>query len=387
MNYLVTSESVTPGHPDKIADQISDAILDTYITLDPLARTAIESLVTADTVIIAGEVKGPKPIEANIDTVVRHLIDKIGYGQSNVFNSHTVKIHKFLHKQSQEIARGISMRANNGVGAGDQGLMFGYATNETSCLMPASIYYAHKILQNILHAVKIGKLPLLGPDGKSQVTLSYEDNRPVNVIHVVLSIQHPPDMQHTELRELLYPYVRQVFAKQWDLGEENLLINPAGRFTLGGPMSDCGVTGRKIIVDTYGGGIPHGGGAFSGKDSTKVDRSAAYMARYLAKNIVAAELASRCLVQLAYAIGGTKPLFLHINTYESNKVNSKDLIQFILKYIDLSPYGIREYLQLNRPIYLKTATYGHFGKDATAEGHFSWEKTDFVKLLRDKFIT
>lgn len=387
MNYLVTSESAAPGHPDKIADQISDAVLDTYLTADSLARTAVETLVAVDKVIIAGEVQGPEHVAASLDNIVRTLIDKIGYEQSNIFNSHTVKIQTLLHKQSQEIARGINIGTNNYIGAGDQGLMFGYATDETSCFMPASIYYAHKVLQNILHLVRVGKLPKLGPDGKSQVTLSYEANRPINVMHVVLSIQHPPDIQHTELHELLYPYIQQVFAEQWHLQEENILINPAGKFTLGGPMSDCGVTGRKIIVDTYGGGIPHGGGAFSGKDPTKVDRSAAYMARYLAKNIVAAKLARRCLVQLAYAIGGVKPLFLHINTYENNKVNTKELAQFILKHIDLSPDGIREYLQLNKPIYLKTTTYGHFGRNYTTEGHFSWEKIDFAQLLRSKFAS
>lgn len=359
-----TSESVSHGHPDKIADQVSDAILDEYIRQDPNSHTAIETMVTTSNVIVAGEVKGPTSVK--IEDVVRNTIKKIGYESEN-FHWNKVKVTNLLHEQSKEIAAG----SNKG-GAGDQGMMFGYATDETDNFMPAPIYYAHKILKNIFNS-KQGKR--LGPDAKSQVTLLYQKEKPIKAANIVVSIQHPPEFTQADVKEAIYYTVKKTFPEGWICDEENFFVNPTGKFVTGGPISDCGLTGRKIIVDTYGGAAPHGGGAFSGKDATKVDRSAAYMARYIAKNIVAAGLAKKCLVGLAYAIGIAQPLSFTLNTYGTNKIKENIILEYISSITDLSPRGITKLLGLHRPIYLPTATYGHFGQPAE-NGFFSWEKLD-----------
>lgn len=361
---LKTTESVAAGHPDKVADQISDSILDAYISADPSSRTAIETLVTKNKVIVAGEVFGPNIQNNEIENIVRNTIRNIGY-EYDGFHWEKVKVEILLHEQSSDIAMGI---VKDDQGAGDQGIMYGYATKETENLMPAPIFYAHLILKNILSAVK------LGPDAKSQITLAYENNIPVRAENIIVSIQHPEDF--TQIKEVIYPHVVSSIPEGWMCSEENFLVNPTGRFVIGGPVGDCGLTGRKIMVDTYGGYIPHGGGAFSGKDATKVDRSAAYMARYLAKNIVFAGLAERCLVQLSYAIGVSKPTSFYIDTFATNKVAEEKIKKFIEDNIDLSTRGIIERLSLKRPIYKHTSYYGHFGRDATEDGCFSWEKTD-----------
>lgn len=364
LRSLKTTESVAAGHPDKVADQISDSILDAYISADPSSRTAIETLVTKNKVIIAGEVCGPNIQNSEIEDIVRNTIRNIGY-EHNGFHWEKVKVEILLHEQSSDIAMGI---VKDDQGAGDQGIMYGYATKETENLMPAPIFYAHLILKNILSAVK------LGPDAKSQITLAYENNIPVRAENIVVSIQNPENF--TQIKEVIYPHVVSTLPQGWMCSEENFLVNPTGRFVIGGPVGDCGLTGRKIMVDTYGGYIPHGGGAFSGKDATKVDRSAAYMARYLAKNIVFAGLAERCLVQLSYAIGVSKPTSFYIDTFATNKVAEEKIKKFIADNIDLSTRGIIERLSLKRPIYKHTSYYGHFGRKATEDGCFSWEKTD-----------
>ena len=360
----VTSESVSHGHPDKIADQISDAILDEYIRQDPMSRAAIETMVTMDNVIVAGEVHGPQSVTKNIDEIVRNLLKNIGC-KNHKFHWNKVKITNLLHEQSNEIASGVT----NFGGAGDQGMMFGYAVNEAYSFMPAPMYYAHQILQNIF---KSDGTKTLGPDAKSQVTLLYNNGIPTKVLNVVVSIQHIQDTTVQEIRDVLHEVVKCTFPSGWMCDEKNFLINPTGSFVNGGPATDCGLTGRKIIVDTYGGVVPHGGGAFSGKDATKVDRSAAYMARYIAKNIVASGLAHKCLIGLAYAIGLAQPLSFTINTFDSSKINEIELLKYIQETIDLSPTGIRTLLMLNRPIYLPSATYGHFGRVAE-KGFFPWE--------------
>ncbi|WP_333022965.1 methionine adenosyltransferase [Wolbachia endosymbiont of Pentidionis agamae] len=380
-NHLITSESVAAGHPDKIADKISDAILDSYISAHPLSRTAIETLVTKDNVIIAGEVFGPTIQNSDIETIVRNIIKDIGY-KDDGFHWQKVMVSIFLHKQSSDIILGVDRDEQ---GAGDQGIMYGYASIETENLMPAPIFYAHLILKNIAHAVKIGKIPKLGPDAKSQITLLYENNFPICAKSVIVSIQHPENLGQLEVKEIIYPYVVSSLPEGWMCTEKNFLVNPTGRFVIGGPIGDCGLTGRKIMVDTYGGYIPHGGGAFSGKDPTKVDRSAAYMSRYLAKNIVTAGLAERCLVQLSYAIGIAEPTSFYIDTLCTGKVKEIEIIKFIQNNIDLSIKGIIKHLSLNRPIYKATACYGHFGKEPTSMGEFSWEKTDLSKDLYDRF--
>lgn len=364
LRSLKTTESVAAGHPDKVADQISDSILDAYISADPSSRTAIETLVTKNKVIVAGEVFGPNIQNSEIEDIVRNTIRNIGY-EHDGFHWKKVKVEILLHEQSSDIAMGI---VKDDQGAGDQGIMYGYATKETENLMPAPIFYAHLILKNILSAVK------LGPDAKSQITLAYENNIPVRAENIIVSIQHPEDF--TQIKEVIYPHVVSSIPEGWMCSEENFLVNPTGRFVIGGPVGDCGLTGRKIMVDTYGGYIPHGGGAFSGKDATKVDRSAAYMARYLAKNIVFAGLAERCLVQLSYAIGVSKPTSFYIDTFGTNKVDEEKIKKFIEDNIDLSTRGIIECLSLKRPIYKHTSYYGHFGRNATEDGSFSWEKTD-----------
>ncbi|QKX02865.1 methionine adenosyltransferase [Wolbachia endosymbiont of Litomosoides sigmodontis] len=360
---LITSESVAAGHPDKLADQISDAILDEYLLTDPFSRTAIETLVTKDNVVIAGEVFGPNIANGRIENIVRDTIKDVGY-EHDGFHWETVKVNILLHEQSNDIAIGVSQ------GAGDQGIMYGYATIETGVLMPAPIFYAHSILKNIMNMVKEVKL---GPDAKSQITLAYENKRPVRAESIIVSIQHPEDLDQLKIKEIIYPYVVSSLPKGWMCAEENFLVNPAGGFVIGGPVGDCGLTGRKIMVDTYGGYIPHGGGAFSGKDATKVDRSAAYMARYLAKNIVFANLAERCLVQLSYAIGVSKPTSFYIDTFGTSTVDERKIKKLIESNIDLSTRGIISHLSLNRPIYKRTACYGHFGKELRKDGGFSWE--------------
>lgn len=368
---LLTTESVAAGHPDKVADQISDSILDAYIAADPSSRTAIETLVTKNNVIVAGEVFGPNIRNNEIEDIVRNTIKNIGY-EHDGFHWKNVRVKILLHEQSSDIAMGI---VKDDQGAGDQGIMYGYATRETENLMPAPIFYAHSILKNVINAVK------LGPDAKSQITLAYENNIPVRAENIIVSIQHPEGVD--QIKEIIYSHVVSSLPEGWMCSEENFLVNPTGRFVIGGPVGDCGLTGRKIMVDTYGGHVPHGGGAFSGKDATKVDRSAAYMARYLAKNIVFAGLAERCLVQLSYAIGVSKPTSFYIDTFGTNKADEVRIKKFIEDNIDLSTKGIIERLSLKRPIYKHTSYYGHFGREAKKDGCFSWEKTD---LFTDSFF-
>ncbi|QKX01737.1 methionine adenosyltransferase [Wolbachia endosymbiont of Cruorifilaria tuberocauda] len=373
--YFITSESVAAGHPDKVADQIADAILDEYLLADPASRTAIETLVTKNNVIIAGEVFGPNIESSRIEDIVRDTIKDIGY-EHDGFHWRKVGINIFLHEQSDDIAIGVNQ------GAGDQGIMYGYATTETESLMPAPIFYAHLILKNIMNAVREIKL---GPDAKSQITLVYENNIPVRAESIVVSIQHPENLDQIKVRRIIYPYIVSSLPEGWMCSEKNLLVNPTGRFVIGGPASDCGLTGRKIMVDTYGGYVPHGGGSFSGKDATKVDRSAAYMARYLAKNIVFAGLAKRCLVQLSYAIGISKPTSFYIDTFGTSEVDEKKVKELIENNIDLSTKGIIKHLSLTRPIYKCTAYYGHFGKRSGEDGTFSWEDTNLSDALRKEF--
>ncbi|OEY87195.1 methionine adenosyltransferase [Wolbachia pipientis] len=369
MNKYKTTESVAKGHPDKVADQISDAILDAYITKDPLSRAAIETLVTKDNVIIAGEVLGPNMKDSEIKSIVRHTIKNIGY-KNDGFHWETVKIKILLHEQSTDISIGVAH------GAGDQGIMYGYATKETENLMPAPIFYAHLTLQNLMDAVEQYGL---GPDAKLQITLRYENNVPVYTENIVVSIQHHENFSN--VKEIIYPHIQSSLPVGWMCSEENLFVNPTGRFVIGGPVGDCGLTGRKIMVDTYGGYVQHGGGAFSGKDASKVDRSAAYMARYLAKNIVCAGLAEHCLVQFSYAIGIPKPTSFYIDTFGTSIVDQERITTFINDNIDLSSSGIIEHLSLQRPIYKCTSCFGHFGRQAKEDGSFSWEKTDLSHEL------
>ena len=382
-NFLFTSESVSHGHPDKVCDQISDALVDAYLAEDPQSRLAIETFATTNRVIIGGEIRAPEIARSKIEEIIRGVVKKIGYNQKG-FNYRTLEISNFLHEQSVDIARGVDAGVNKEEGAGDQGIMFGYACDETVQFMPAPIFYAHRLLENIMAAVKSGQLPNLGPDAKSQITLNYVNSRPVGVKSVLVSIQHPAGFAQEQIKELLLPFIKKTLPEGWMCSENEVLVNPTGQFIIGGPDGDAGLTGRKIIVDTYGGAAPHGGGAFSGKDPTKVDRSAAYMARYLAKNVVAAKLAVRCTIQLSYAIGLAQPLSVYVNLHNSSAEfidREEKIIKFIKKNIDLSPKGIRGYLGLNRPIYEKTASYGHFGRDFEEDGSFSWEKIDLV----DKF--
>jgi S-adenosylmethionine synthetase len=403
-SYLFTSESVSEGHPDKVCDQISDAVLDAFIEADPQARVACETLVTTNCVVLAGEVRlanaarGPDALmngnsEVNkerIEEIVRRTVRQIGYEQSGFHWKHAnVTIH--LHGQSADIARGVDAGHNKDEGAGDQGLMFGYACNETPELMPAPIQFAHNILRALSKARHEGKEPLLGPDAKSQVTLRYENRKPVKATAIVVSTQHASsngsgrELESSDIREIVRPYVLKVLPEGWMCDDEHFYVNPTGRFVIGGPDGDAGLTGRKIIVDTYGGAAPHGGGAFSGKDPSKVDRSAAYAARYLAKNVVAAGLADRCTIQLAYAIGVSHPLSVYVDTHDTGKVDEDKLSDVLQQLVDLSPRGIRTHLGLNRPIYQRTAAYGHFGRAPEPDGGFSWEKTDLVDELRRAF--
>ena len=384
-DYIFTSESVSEGHPDKVCDQISDAILDAYLAKDPLARVACETMVTTDTVIVAGEVRSSDAAtQDEIETAIRNTIKDIGYEQEG-FHWENVEITNKLHKQSADIAQGVD--AGSGVdkeeGAGDQGIMFGYATKETDVLMPAAIHYSHRILKSLADARKSGAIKGLQPDSKSQVTLEYKDDQPVRAKSVVVSTQHDADMSQDDIREIVREYVEAALPDGWMCDDDELYVNPTGRFVIGGPVGDVGLTGRKIIVDTYGGSAPHGGGAFSGKDPTKVDRSAAYAARYLDKNIVAAGYAEGCTMQLSYAIGVSKPLSVYLNTHQTGSVPEAVLVDALQKLVDLSPRGIREHLQLSRPIYTRSAAYGHFGRTPTDDGQFSWEKTDLVDELRN----
>jgi S-adenosylmethionine synthetase len=382
-DFVFTSESVSEGHPDKICDRISDAIVDTYLAVEPQARCGVETLVTTNRVVLAGEIRGPASItDDRLIEVARNAIREIGYEQEN-FHWRTASVKCLIHGQSSDIAQGVDASGNKDEGAGDQGMMFGYACNETPELMPAPIFYAHAILRSLSEARHAGKTPLLGPDSKSQVTLQYVNGRPVRATKIVVSIQHSNQIEREEVREIVRPYVIETLPTGWMCEEENFLVNPTGRFVIGGPHGDAGVTGRKIIVDTYGGAAPHGGGAFSGKDPTKVDRSAAYAARYLAKNVVAAKLADRCTIQVAYAIGVARPLSFYVDTAGAS--DEKKLASVLQDLVDLSPRGIRTHLGLNKPIYTRTSAYGHFGRRSDPDGGFSWEKLDLVDELQRAF--
>jgi len=384
-HYLFTSESVGEGHPDKVCDRISDAIVDLFLSHDPHSRVAVETLTTTNRIVLAGEIRGPKLITPReMEQAARQAVRDIGYAQRG-FHWQWADVQIYIHAQSDDIALGVDACGNKDEGAGDQGIMFGYACRETPSFMPAPIFYAHKILRLISEDRHAGKLPLLGPDAKSQVTLEYEDGQPVRAARVVVSTQHDEKLEQSEVREIVRPYVEKALPQGWMCKEEHFYVNPTGRFVIGGPDGDAGLTGRKIIVDTYGGAAPHGGGAFSGKDPTKVDRSAAYMARYLAKNVVAAGVADRCTIQLAYAIGVSEPLAVYVNTHQTNHVNDDKLPEALREMVKLSPRGIRERLQLNRPIYTKTSSFGHFGREPEDDGHFSWERLDLVPELKRAF--
>lgn len=392
-SYLFTSESVSEGHPDKVCDRISDEIVDLFYRegpkagIDPWAiRAACETLATTNQVVIAGETRGPSTVtKGDIEAVARAAIKDIGYEQDG-FHWQKADVKVLLHPQSADIAQGVDADqpgTNKEEGAGDQGIMFGYACNETPELMPAPIFYAHKILRLISEARHSGKEKVLGPDSKSQVTVQYENGRPVGVTQIVVSHQHlVEDLSSNQVREIVEPYVRKALPEGWINGKTIWHVNPTGKFFIGGPDGDAGLTGRKIIVDTYGGAAPHGGGAFSGKDPTKVDRSAAYAARYLAKNIVAAGLADRCTIQLAYAIGVAKPLSIYVDTHGTGKVTEAQLEKAAGEAFDLTPRGIRKHLDLNKPIYARTSAYGHFGRAPDADGGFSWERTDLTDALK-----
>ncbi len=375
--FNFTSESVSEGHPDKICDQISDAILDAYLKRDPESRVACETLVTTNSVTVAGEVKGPKISENEIDALIRKCVRGIGYEQPG-FHWEKLDIRNLIHAQSANIAQGVDTD-----GAGDQGIMFGYAVDETPELMPAPIHYSHRILRLLAEARKSGKEIRLGPDSKSQLTVRYVDAKPVEVDTIVLSIQHfDENLSSDDVRQIAEPYVREALPDHWLTSSTKWHVNPTGKFVIGGPDGDCGLTGRKIIVDTYGGAAPHGGGAFSGKDPTKVDRSAAYAGRYLAKNVVKAGLARRCSLQLSYAIGVAQPLSIYVDTFGTGEVDNRRIEDKIRELMDLSPRGIRNHFELGRPIYQRTAAYGHFGREPDADGGFSWERTDLADALR-----
>lgn len=386
-NYIFTSESVSEGHPDKLCDRISDAVLDAFLSEEPEARVAAETFATTNRIVIGGEV-GLSDKEklshhmGQIEQIARDCIKDIGYEQDK-FHWETVEVTNLLHEQSAHIAQGVDAGADKDEGAGDQGIMFGYATTETPELMPAPIQYSHAILRRLAEARKEGSAPDLGPDAKSQLSLRYENGKPVEIMSIVLSTQHrSEDQDSAYIRSIVEPYIREVVPAEWITAKTEWWVNPTGTFVIGGPDGDAGLTGRKIIVDTYGGAAPHGGGAFSGKDPTKVDRSAAYAARYLAKNIVAAGMAERCSLQLSYAIGVSKPLSIYVDTYGTGQLPEEAIERAVAQSMDLTPRGIREHLGLNRPIYQRTAAYGHFGRAAEADGGFSWEKIDLVEALK-----
>ena len=382
-SYLFTSESVSEGHPDKVCDRISDMVVDSYLSKDPFSRVACETLTTTNKVVLAGEIRGPKINKEEIIQKVRNCIKDIGYDQTG-FSWKSANIETFLHEQSKDIAMGVDSKDDKDEGAGDQGLMFGYACNETVELMPAPIHFSHKILRLMAHDRKNGNLKGIEPDSKSQVTMLYEKNLPVKVTSVVISTQHSKDLNQNQVRELIIPYIKKSIPQNYldGLKNEEIYINPTGQFIIGGPDGDTGLTGRKIIVDTYGGAAPHGGGAFSGKDPTKVDRSAAYASRYLAKNIVSSGVSNKCLIQLAYAIGVSKPLSIFVKLADGDDSKVKKIKKIIEENFDLSPRGIREMLKLNKPIYETTSAYGHFGRKPTNKGEFSWEKTDKQDLFK-----
>ncbi len=380
-SFLFTSESVSEGHPDKVCDRLSDEVVDLYLSADPQARVGCETLCTTNRVIVAGETRGPDGINDQIEDVARKTIRQIGYQQEGFDWRHT-SVEIYLHSQSSDIAQGVDALGNKDEGAGDQGIMFGYACNETDSLMPAAIEFSHRILKSMANARHAQHVAGLGPDSKSQVSLRYENGLPVAATSVVVSTQHDAALSQDEVRELVRPFVVQTLPDGWMCEEAAFHVNPTGKFVIGGPDGDCGLTGRKIIVDTYGGAAPHGGGAFSGKDPSKVDRSAAYAARYLAKNVVAAGLAERCTIQLAYAIGVSEPLSLYLDTAGTGNVDEVRLVKVLQELMPLSPRGIRQHLKLNRPIYARTAAYGHFGRTPDEDGGFSWERTDLVDALR-----
>ena len=383
--YTFTSESVSEGHPDKVCDVISDKIVDLFLSKDPESRVAAETMVTTNKVVISGEVNGPDVFkEMPIEDLVKNTIKEIGYDQEG-FSWKNVSIENNLHQQSKDISQGVDKKNEQDQGAGDQGIMFGYACSETEELMPAPIYYSHKILESLAKFRHNDEKKLLLPDSKSQVSLDYKDGKPVRASAIVVSTQHDESLTQEDIKEIVRPHVVNSLPEGWMCDEKNFFVNPTGRFVIGGPVGDCGLTGRKIIVDTYGGAAPHGGGAFSGKDPSKVDRSGAYAARYLAKNIVAAKLAEKCTIQLSYAIGISKPISIYIDTQGYNKIQGSDISDKLSKVLDLSPYGIKKKLLLNRPIYSKTATYGHFGRKPSDNGEFSWEKNDLVESLKKYF--
>ncbi|MFC4348775.1 methionine adenosyltransferase [Kordiimonas lipolytica] len=383
--YVFTSESVSEGHPDKVADRISDSVVDLYLGADPEARVACETMVTTNRIILAGEVRGPESVQAHIEEVARNAVREIGYEQEG-FHWKNAVFENHLHEQSADIAMGVDAAGNKDEGAGDQGIMFGYACDETESLMPAPIDFSHRILKSLAAARHSGEAPELEPDSKSQVTLRYVDGRPVGATSVVVSTQHKEGVTQEVLRALVRKHVEAVLPEGWMCPEGEFYVNPTGKFVIGGPDGDAGLTGRKIIVDTYGGAAPHGGGAFSGKDPTKVDRSAAYAARYLAKNVVAAGLANNCTIQLAYAIGVSKPLAVYVDLWgDQPRVDPQHLSNVLQQMVNLSPRGIREHLGLNKPIYTRTSSYGHFGRKPAEDGGFSWEKTDLVDALKSEF--
>ena len=376
-NYLFTSESVSEGHPDKVCDRISDMVVDHYLSQDPYSRVACETLTTTNKVVLAGEVRGPDLNKSELENKVRDCIKDIGYDQEG-FSWKNSSVDIFLHSQSADIAMGVDASGNKDEGAGDQGIMFGYACNETEDLMPAPIQFSHKILRLMAEDRKSGKLKNIEPDSKSQVTIEYKDDKPFKIKSVVISTQHSDKVNQDQVRELVKPYLKKSIPENLLEGfnEEEFYVNPTGNFVIGGPDGDCGLTGRKIIVDTYGGAAPHGGGAFSGKDPTKVDRSAAYAARYIAKNVVASKISDKCLIQLAYAIGVSKPLSIYVNLFDNDSKKAEHVISKINENFNLTPRGIREMLNLNKPIYEITSAYGHFGRTPQKSGTFSWENTD-----------
>ncbi|HEX4261613.1 MAG TPA: methionine adenosyltransferase [Acetobacteraceae bacterium] len=383
--YLFTSESVSEGHPDKVADRISDTVLDAYLAADPQSRVGCETMVTTNRVVLAGETRGPESVTPDLLAhLARLAIHDIGYDQDG-FSWRRAEIECLLHAQSSDIAQGVDAAGNKDEGAGDQGIMFGYACSETEALMPAPIHYAHLILRRISELRRAGDKAAAGllPDAKSQVTLRYVDGKPVCATSVVVSTQHEEALDQADIKRMLWPIVEAALPADWMCAEREFFVNPTGKFVIGGPDGDCGLTGRKIIVDTYGGAAPHGGGAFSGKDPTKVDRSAAYACRYLAKNVVAAELASRCTIQISYAIGISRPLSVYVDLHGTGRdVDERSIERTLREVVDLSPRGIREHLKLNRPIYAATSAYGHFGRAPEEDGRFSWERTDLVPALR-----
>ena len=382
-NYLFTSESVSEGHPDKVCDRISDMVVDTYLSKDPFSRVACETLTTTNKVVLAGETRGPKINKEELVSKVKDCIKDIGYDQDG-FSWRNANIETFLHEQSTDIAMGVDSKDNKDEGAGDQGIMFGYACKETKELMPAPIHFSHKILRLLAEDRKKGSLKGIEPDSKSQVTMLYRNGKPVKVTSVVISSQHSKNLNQEQVRELIVPYIKKSIPENYleGLDDKEIYVNPTGQFIIGGPDGDTGLTGRKIIVDTYGGAAPHGGGAFSGKDPTKVDRSAAYVSRYIAKNIVSAGVSDKCLIQLAYAIGVSKPLSIFIKLAEGDELKVEKIKKIINENFDLSPRGIREMLSLNNPIYEITSAYGHFGRKPTNKGEFSWEKIDKIDLFK-----